>query len=524
MRHKYFLSLCIGLLILSCKKDDNELPLPEPQATLEIINRDNVLLNPSGYAPLSAIIEIETSEAVRVSLKVLGKRGADSDILKEFSDYSSDLEIPVHGLYINAPNTVELTFYDKTGTDRGTKTYEITTGFGIADLPFITVEEANRADMAEGLTFVSYFGHAASEFPQRPFMFDSFGDIRWFLDFSGHPQLNRLFYDDGMERLKNGNLYFGSGGQMFGASGNNLVYEIDLFGNVIDTWPMTGYSFHHEVHEKPNGNFLVTVSKDGAATIEDYIIEIDRSTKDIVNVWDLNVSLDNTRTALKDDASDWIHTNAITYDETDDTIIISGRTQGLVKLTAANEVVWIMGTHKGWNLSGNGVDLNQFLLTPLNKDGDPIVDPAVLDGDTNHPDFEWNWYQHAPLITPEGFIMLFDNGDNRNYTNTTTYSRAVTYEVNETDKTIRQLWQYGKERGIETYSSIVSDVDYLEIEDHVLFSPGAVSINGGFYGKSIEVNVTDLSVVFEATIIPPNPFFRIITFHRTERLSLYPPE
>ncbi len=355
-------------------------------------------------------------------------------------------------------------------------------------------------------------------------MFDSFGDIRWYLDLSTHPQMNLLFYDDGMERLKNGNFYFGSGGAGFGAGGDNLIYEINLFGNVLNTWEMPGYSFHHEVLEKPNGNFLVTVNKMGESTVEDHIIEINRDTKEVINEWDLNLSLDNTRTALTKSESDWIHVNAITYDDTDETILVSGRTQGLIKLTSANEVVWIMGTHKDWGTSGNGEDLTQFLLTPLDKGGQPILTAAVLEGDENHPDFEWNWYQHAPLIMPDGNIMLFDNGDQRNYSDTSSYSRAVTYTVNNSKKTIQQVWQYGKERGAETYSTIVSDVDYLEQLDHVIFSPGAVTRNNGFYGKSIEVEVTSGAVLFEATITPPNPFFGIITFHRTERLPLYPPE
>src|SRR5690606_21286342 len=99
--------------------------------------------------------------------------------------------------------------------------------------------------------------------------------IRWYLDYSSHPELASLFYDDGPERLANGNLYFGSGGSNFGANPNNAIYEVDLFGNVMNLWEMPGYGFHHEAFEKPNGNFIVTVNKEGAATIEDHIIEID---------------------------------------------------------------------------------------------------------------------------------------------------------------------------------------------------------------------------------------------------------
>ena len=512
--------LCI--FVIACQSDDSGEAVgdPTPNET-EVVVSDELILNPSGYAPLSAKILLQTSEEARVSLKIIGKNGVGSDLVQNFPGLGTTFDIPVHGLYASLNNTVILSFEDGSGNDLGSKTYQVQTASLISEMPQITIQEAKRDQMAEGMTLVSYFGHNGSLFPQRPFIFDSYGDIRWYLDFSLHPQLNNLFYDDGIAQLANGNFYFGSGGNAFGAGGDNLIYEIDLFGNVINTWDMPGYGFHHEVLEKPNGNFLVTVNKLSAATIEDHIIEIDRVSKEIVNVWDLNLSMENTRTALTNDLVDWFHANAVSYDDTDDAILVSGRTQALVKLNSENEVIWIMGPHKDWGISGNGIDLNTLLLQPLDVDGQPIVEQAVLDGDENHPDFEWNWYQHAPLIMPNGNIMLFDNGDNRNFTGNEDYSRAVAFGVDGLNKTIQQVWQYGKERGEETYSRIVSDVDYLESVDHVLFSPGAVSFNGSLYGKSIEVDYDTQELIFEATITPPSAFFDIITLHRTERLSLY---
>lgn len=520
---KKILPFVFLFLIISCGKDEvsEEIIIPSNEK-LDLILSDQITVNPTGYAPLSAVISLETDRAVRISIRVVGRNGADSDVTHEFTELSSSQDIKVHGLYGNYNNQVEVSFFDNTGNNLGTQIYELETLPLILDMPQIVIEQANRAEMAEGMTLVSYFGHDGSLFPQRPFMFDSFGDIRWYLDYSNSPQLENLFYDNGMERLANGNLYFGSGGTNFGGQGDNRIYEIDLFGNIINTWDMPGYSFHHQVHEKPNGNFVVTVTKDGTGTIEDYIIEIDRQNKQIIREWDLNMSLQNSRTTLTTDAVDWVHVNAVAYDATDDTIIVSGRTQGVIKLTNTNEVVWIMGSHKEWGLAGNGSDLNNLLLQPLNANGDAILDQAVLDGDQNHPDFEWNWYQHAPLLKPNGNVMLFDNGDNRNFTGAEKYSRAVEYAVDASGMTLQQQWQYGKERGEETYSRIVSDVDYLEETDHILFSPGAISFMGSIYGRSIELDYETKEVLFEATIVPPTAFFGIITFHRTERLPLYP--
>jgi len=310
-------------------------------------------------------------------------------------------------------------------------------------------------------------------------------------------------------------LYFGDGN-------SGRIIEMDMLGRIVNAWPLPGYGFHHEVLEKPNGNFVVTVNKQGEPTVEDYLIEIDRASGVIVREWDLKQSLEYTRRAwpgFGDQNVDWFHANGVAYDPQDDAIIVSGRTQGVVKLTNDNTVVWILAPHRDWGTAGDGTDLATKLLQPLDATGQPITDPAVLDGAVNHADFEWAWYQHAPELMPDGTLLVFDNGDNRNYTGQSLYSRAVQYRIDANAMTVQQIWQYGKERGAETFSRIVSDVDYHAAEDNVVFMPGAV----GTYGKAIEVDRTTRAVLFEATITPPIAPFGI-TFHRVERLPLYPPD
>jgi arylsulfate sulfotransferase len=159
-------------------------------------------------------------------------------------------------------------------------------------------------------------------------------------------------------------------------------------------------------------------------------------------------------------------------------------------------------------------------LQPLDINNQSIANQDILDGNINHADFEWNWYQHAPLLKPNGNLMLFDNGgNNRNFSGSGQYSRAVEYEINKTNKTVKQVWEYGKSLGLSTFSQILSDVDFLTGSNHVIFSPGAVN-NIVKYGKVIEVDYNTKNILFEATIMPPPNVS--VTFHRTERLNLYP--
>ena len=504
-------------VLVSCSNaDDLPGPNPGPDPTLvlqqDVVESQSLDVNLSGVAPLTAVLSFTTSEPVTSRIRVVGKHGPASDVVKQFTEASVLHGLPILGLYANHLNTVEVTLFNSSGNSLGTSSFNIETAPLVSDMPAISIQ-TSEVQKEPGMTLVSYFGHNSHMTPQRPFIFDEFGDIRWYLNLGVNPVFANLFYDNGMERLQNGNYYFGD-------RSTSRIHEIDLIGRIINTWEMPGYTFHHEVSEKPNGNFLVTVnSQHSTDTVEDHIIEIDRSSGNIINVWDLRESLQRDRTAWTSDQSDWIHVNAVTYDAHDDTIIISGRTQGLVKLTNDNEVVWILAPHRGWGLSGKGTDLTTRLLQPLDAGGQPITLVNVLDGSDNTASFEWPWYQHAPQVMPNGNVILFDNGDNRNYQGGS-YSRAVEYEIDAGQMTVRQVWSYGKARGGETYSRIVSDVDYHESSNHVFFSAGAVA-NSSVYGKIVEIDYTSNTVLFEASVIAPLAPFDI-TFHRTERLSLYP--
>jgi arylsulfate sulfotransferase len=482
------------------------------QFAQSVIANQTTTVNPSGYAPLTARINLNTTLPTRVMITVFGKRGIASTVVKSFDTLSTTHNIEVLGLYANYANIVQLSLSDENGQSLGSSAINIQTIPLSVELGTVSIN-TSLPSKKPGMTLVSYRAYLYN-FATKPFIFDEFGDIRWYLDYATSPVLSQIMYDVGMERLKNGNLYFGD-------SSTNTIYEINMFGEALNTWPIAGYDFHHQVLEKPNGNFVVNVDKHGLSTIEDFMIEIDRNTKQIINTWDLRQSLQYSRKILAKSATDWIHTNAVEYDSSDNTIVVSGRTQGVVKLDANNNVKWLMSPHRGWGIAGNGVDLNTKLLQPLDANNQPITDSLVLDGYTNHPDFEWNWCQHAIKKQPNGHYTLFDNGDQRNFTTFGPYSRAVEYEIDETNMTIKQIWQYGKERGASTYSRIVSDVDFLNDVSHVIFSPGA-TFYGRYYAKAIEVDYQTKSVVFEATIYPPTGYNNILTLHRTERLNLYP--
>ncbi|QKG56103.1 aryl-sulfate sulfotransferase [Hymenobacter sp. BRD128] len=353
-----------------------------------------------------------------------------------------------------------------------------------------------------------------------PLILDNYGEIRWLLDYSSSPELAQLFYDCGINRLQNGNYYFGD-------KTTSRLYEVDVYGTIINRWDLPGYTFHHEMYEKPDGNFLVSVNKvgsthpDGSPTMEDYVVEVDRHANQLVHAWDLKQTFNENRHALETDPNDWIHVNALLYDPSDNTIIVSGRYQGVAKLTYDNQVKWLLAPHRGWGPNNLGQDLRQQLLTPLDASGAAIADTAVVAGSANHPDFEWSWYQHSIQLMPNGDLLLFDNGTNRNFmrTATTHYSRAVEYRIDPVARTVRQIWTYGAARGADTYSSIVSKVQYLPAVKHIMFCPGyEVPNTTGTGGKIIELDYATKQPLLELSLSAANGW----GFHRSQRMGLYP--
>ena len=88
--------------------------------------------------------------------------------------------------------------------------------------------------------------------------------------------------------------------------------------------------------------FWFPTGKHGLATGLDHIVELDRNSGQVVREWDLRQVLDINRYDLLWNAYDWIHVNSVWFDESDESLVISGRTQGIIKVSKDNELIWIL--------------------------------------------------------------------------------------------------------------------------------------------------------------------------------------
>ena len=150
------------------------------------------------------------------------------------------------------------------------------------------------------------------------------------------------------------------------------------------------------------------------------------------------------------------HANAIVDDTNDDSIIVSQRDENAIyKFSrATGQLIWILAPPVGWP-----TNFQRYLLTPV---GTP---------------FEWSYGQHAPELTPQGTLLVFDDGEWRAspfdppVPDPDNYSRAVEYSIDETNMTISQVWDSydsGQGGGDRIYSTIMGNADWLPQHRNVL--------------------------------------------------------
>ena len=477
-------------------------------------------LNPNKISPLTAQLKVSANMPCSVSFKVLG----ESPIEQSFDEVSENLVISIVGLYANTTNDVVITYRYEGGKVHDTikiKTNALPEGF-----PSIKINTLNRVKMESGLHGCDIHLANNGTFNSMPLIFDDQGQIRWYFDLSFNGKMISPF-----QRLADGTVLMVS---------RHNIFEFDMLGKQLKQSVISqNYGMHHDVVVLPNGNLLVCIGKknefinvegEQIRSDSDFIILYDREKGKIIKEWDLAKHLDvsrQERNYIK--KGDWLHMNGLAFNEKDSTIIVSGRNQGLSKISWDDKLEWILSENKNWGKSGrsgDGFETKPYILKAVDENGNAYAN-NIQNGKISTEDFDFAWGPHAPEVLPNGNIIVFDNGVYRNFNDENNYSRAVEFEINDVDKTVKQVWQFGKERGEAFYSSIISDVDYLSNSDNILVTSGFVTPKENHNGKIVEVSRATGEVVFEATL-----YFKTLTgrkvggwgqtdlMYRSERLEL----
>ncbi|EEC4842689.1 aryl-sulfate sulfotransferase [Campylobacter lari] len=354
------------------------------------------------------------------------------------------------------------------------------------------------------------------------FIVDTKGEIRWYLDNDKLMDKNNIYNRGimmGFRQNSDGALSFGFGQRY-------VKYDLmgrEIFNRIL---PSSYIDFSHSMSQMPSGNYLLRVAlanvkrPDGknVRSVRDVIVEVDKN-GNVVDEWRLFEILDPYRANIikaldqgavclnvdvskagktlsneelaKMDTSEifgdiagtgvgrnWAHVNSVDYDPSDDSIIISSRHQSaIIKIGRDKKVKWILGAHKGW-----GEKYKKALLQPIDKNGKNIIcedDYSKCPGYKNKEGgFDFTWTQHTAFRIDEKsnkryiYITAFDNGDARAITQpaftSMKYSRAVVYKIDQKNKTVEQVWEYGKQRGNEWFSPITSLTEYHKDKNSIM--------------------------------------------------------
>lgn len=520
-----------------------------------IIDTPVLQMNPSGKAPLAGLMTFTTDQPARATLTV---RDDDFNELTvtPVDEFLTQHELMVLGLRPDRTNTIELTLENQGGLTASALSIDVKTKPLPDYVPPIDVKISRPALMEPGYTFLPVFD-AETDDVGYTVAIDAQGDVVW-------------YYDSGLDetrRMRNGHFLINDE-----VLERRRLVEIDMLGRTVRLWSATGIvddppagaipvatdTFHHDALEMPSGNILAlssevrhfdaypTDDKDPDAPREprdlivDRIIEFRPDDGAIVREWHLYDLLDRNRIVHEfkqnqfykdayddligdeDPMVDWTHGNGLFYEAATDSLILSVRKMSaVVKIDlAANELVWILGNHEGW-----GPEWQDLLLEPIGE-------------------VEWPWGQHAPEITPSGTLLVYDNGafgrayptDEPRTGPLDSYTRAVEYEIDAENMTVREVWSYGDQETNRFFSAFVSEADTLPNTGNVLLTNGGQPVLPedvtfeDAYNPDVNIRIF-LSLLEVTHTMPPEKIWEISIdtpdggwgAYRAERLpSLYP--
>lgn len=420
-------------------------------------------------APLAATLAVGTDSSTFVSISV--NDGVET-WNRNFFDYGTNHSEILLGFKPNRTNQITITVRD---AYRNSYTYpkplSLVTGALPSTMPTMILVTNNPALMEPGYTLFRVFN--VNAYAQYVMFVDNSGAVVWYGP--------NLATPTDVRQLTNGNLFF----QNSNAKGFN---EVNMLGQTVNTWTVpTNYPVNpHEDLMTDHGTILYLSSTNemvsnfpsstesnapvGTADVDcQRVAEISVTNSSLLNTWSLLSMLDPARINYlcflypATWGIDPEHANAIIEDTNDDSIIVSLRNQdAIVKFSRAGQLKWILGPHENW-----GTNWEPYLLTPVG---------------TN---FAWNFAQHAPVLTPQGTLLIFDDGNCRAepwakaVPDPSNYSRAVEFRVDETNMTVSQVWEFTGTNDDRLYCYMVGNATLLPNTGNVLLTFGAISYENG---------------------------------------------
>ena len=370
------------------------------------IDKPNVILNPYGNSPLTALIVFQTKDLTTATVTIKGKDGAD-DIKHTFTPTKIHI-LPIYGLYAGYDNKVII---EVSGI---TKEITITTAQLPDNFSKVTDLSNDNFDTDEFyFTTPEEIGYTAA--------YDKNGEVRWYL-------VGDYKWD--IQRLNNGHILLSSDKILKKNYSIGLI-EMDLLGKIYYEYAIPG-GYHHDVYELNNGNLLLASNKYERDTTEDLAIEIDRATGTIVKEIDLYKILPGSK------KNNWFGMNSINYDINTNSITISGYNGNMIV-----------------NLDYTTLDINWIIADENKVDNDYKQYLLKSNGHIDYP----NNPESVNLLSNNRMVFVSKVGSKKH---------LLTYKIDYTNRTVSELDDYKLSNNDETYLEILGDNDFVITQGHTL--------------------------------------------------------
>lgn len=431
---------------------------------------------PATNAPLAGLLKLTTDVPSRVSVNVT--YGTNS-WQRDFYDFTTNHSLPLLGFKPDTTNEIQVTVYDE---NRNAYTAPQSLSFITAPLPanfpHSVVLKSDPSKMEPGYTLL-IINNRATPNTNYVAIYDDTGSVVWYTP--GRSEEVQV------EQLKNGNLFLVDGG-------DNRFVEMNLLGQIVHEWaPPASYPIinDHDAILTDRGTIMdlshvsVTVSNfpssdtvsnpplETASVDDSPVVEFSITNDAVLHVWSPVDILDPTRVTYLTYGEysgspygvDNEHANALLQDTNNNSIIVSLRDQNTVFdfSRATGKLNWILSPHALW-----GTNWQPYLLTPEG---------------TN---FEWSYGQHGPMLTPQGTLLVYDDGIyraspfNPPVPDQDNYSRGVEYRIDDTNMTVTQVWSTTQATNQDRlFTPIVGKTQWLPKTGNVLVTYGFVTyVNG----------------------------------------------
>lgn len=414
--------------ILITQKEIEDRYLKNTNYTLD---SPNIILNPYGNSPLTALAIFQTKDLTTASITIKGKNGAD-DITHTYTPSKVHI-LPIYGLYSDYDNKVIIKASGKT------KEVSIKTD----KLPddFAKVTDIDIAEKTDEFYFTTPedIGYTAA--------YDCMGEVRWYI--TGN-------YKWDIQRLGNGHILVSSD-KMINNNYSAGLTEIDLLGKIYFEYIVPG-GYYKSVEEMNNGNLLLLSNGKGDYS-EDFIIEIDRSSGEIVKEIDLKKILNRSENG------DWFKSTSLVYDISTNSITVSGYNDNSLVNIDYNSL------NVNWIISDN----DKYSIQLLRNDNDSS-------------------YPHKPLslnILQNNKLIFVNEIDGRRY--------LITYGIDYSNRSFNEVSRISLETNDDVCLDVIGEDDFIvtskgkitEVRDDNVSSQ--ISINSVLYNtKKMTLYANDI--------------------------------